>query len=92
MSDKNLLTRLRKVRRGEFGSVRPTTIISESLEPKRPVARLITASPCFTVKANDVNYADRFACGTESGTLLVGDIGSGFMERSQAIREGLDED
>lgn len=35
---------------------------------------------------------DRFACGTESGSLLVGDLGPGFEDRSRAMREALDEE
>lgn len=52
------------------------------------MARLITSSPCFTVKTRN----DRFACGTEGGVLLIGDIGDGFKERQQAIKDSFTED
>ena len=63
------------------------TILYNRVE-RRPIARLITSSPCFTVKAKN----DRFACGTEAGVLLIGDIGEGFKERQQAIKDSFDED
>ena len=56
------------------------------------MARLITGTPCFTVKANNPGYADRLVCGTQNGTLMIADIANGFLQRSMIVYDGLDED
>ena len=57
----------------------------------KPQARLITGSPCFTVKpclANRDEYMfylgsrNLFACGTEKGKLLIADITDGFTNNN----------
>ena len=44
----------------------------------RPTTRLIVGSPCFTVKSINTGNKELFACGTESGKLLLADLTDGY--------------
>ena len=46
----------------------------------RPTTRLIVGSPCFTVKCFHTGTRELFACGTECGKLLVGDLTDGYEQ------------
>ena len=46
-------------------------------------ARLITESPCFTVK----NKNHLFACGTEKGKIFVADMSEGWLHRELSPSE-----
>ena len=51
---------------------------------------MITGTPCFTVKASltsTFNGRELFACGTESGKIMVGDITRGFEEQQENLLE-----
>lgn len=55
-----------------------------SIAKKKSKARVITGSPCFTVKPFDQpNFGAKelMACGTEKGKLLVADYSPGFEYR-----------
>jgi hypothetical protein len=54
------------------------------ISKKKPKARVITGSPCFTVKPFDQpNFGAKelMACGTEKGKLVVADYSPGFQYR-----------
>ena len=58
----------------------------------RPVTRLLAGSPCFTVKSINNGARELFACGTETGKLLVADLTDGYEQQQEELRSNRTEE